>query len=61
MTIKMQRARMVYIPLPKGAKASLGSRYWGIERSHITTRGNEICVHRLPTKQKVRAIVNSKY
>ena len=39
----MQRARMVSIPLQKGTKASLRRRDWGIERSHITAEGNEIC------------------
>ena len=39
----MQRARMVSIPLLKGTKASLRRRDWGIERSHITPAGNEIC------------------
>ena len=39
----MQRARMVSIPLLKGTKVSLSRRDWGIERSHITPAGNEIC------------------
>ena len=39
----MQRARMVSIPLLKGTKVSLCRRDWGIERSHITPAGNEIC------------------
>tara|TARA_B100000965_G_scaffold40910_1_gene30091 strand:+ start:419 stop:625 length:207 start_codon:yes stop_codon:yes gene_type:complete len=39
----MQRARMVATPLPKGTKATLRRRDWGMERSHTTTRGNEIC------------------
>ncbi len=34
---------MVSIPLEKGTKASLQLRDWGIERSHITSAGNEIC------------------
>ena len=38
----MERARMISIPLPKGTKANLILRDWGIERSHITPRGNEI-------------------
>ena len=39
----MQRARMISNPLPKGTKATLRRRDWGMERSHKTTRGNEIC------------------
>ena len=35
---------MVSIPLAKGTKASLRRSDWGIERSHITPSGNEICV-----------------
>ena len=34
---------MASIPLAKGTKASLKQRDWGIERSYITTVGNEIC------------------
>ena len=34
---------MVSIPLAKGTKARLQRRDWGIERSHITPAGNEIC------------------
>ena len=34
---------MISTPLPKGTKAALRCRSWGIERSHITKRGNEIC------------------
>ena len=34
---------MVSIPLLKGTKANLRRRDWGIERSHITPAGNEIC------------------
>ena len=34
---------MISTPLPKGTKTNLRSRDWGMERSHITTRGNEIC------------------
>ena len=34
---------MISIPLPKGTQAKLRRRDWGIERSHITSRGNEIC------------------
>ena len=39
----MQRARMISIPLQKGSKGTLRRREWGMERSHITARGNEIC------------------
>ena len=39
----MQRARMISAPLPKGSKTTLRRRDWGIERSHITTMGIEIC------------------
>tara|TARA_Y100001968_G_scaffold295066_1_gene302174 strand:+ start:360 stop:566 length:207 start_codon:yes stop_codon:yes gene_type:complete len=39
----MQRARMISIPLPKGTQAYLRRRDWGIERSHRTPKGNEIC------------------
>ena len=42
-TKKMQRARMISIPLTKGTKTNLRTRCWGIERSHITPEGNEIC------------------
>ncbi len=34
---------MISTPLPKGTKANLRRRDWGMERSHTTTRGNEIC------------------
>ena len=39
----MQRARMISIPLLKGTKATLQRREWGMERAHITARGNEVC------------------
>ena len=39
----MDRARMISIPLPKGTKTNLQRRDWGIERSHTTSKGNEIC------------------
>ena len=39
----MQRARLISTPLPKGSKANLRRRDWGMERSHKTIRGNEIC------------------
>ncbi len=41
--LKMQRARMISTPLPKGTKTNLRLRSWGMERAHKTTRGNEIC------------------
>ena len=41
--LKMQRARMISTPLSKGTKTNLRLRSWGMERSHITTMGNEIC------------------
>ena len=34
---------MISNPLPKGTKTTLRRREWGMERSYITTRGNEIC------------------
>ena len=39
----MQRARMISIPLLKGSKATIRRREWGMERAHITARGNEVC------------------
>ena len=33
---------MISTPLPKGTKTTLRRRDWGMERSHKTTRGNEI-------------------
>ena len=39
----MERARMISIPIPKGTKTNLRRRDWGIERSYITSAGNEIC------------------
>tara|TARA_B100000700_G_scaffold319443_1_gene414579 strand:- start:1606 stop:1797 length:192 start_codon:yes stop_codon:yes gene_type:complete len=33
---------MVSIPLPKGTQTNLRRRDWGIERSHISSKGNEI-------------------
>ena len=41
--LKMQRARMISSPLPKGTKTNLRLRSWGMERSHITSMGNEVC------------------
>ena len=43
MIFRMQRARMISIPLPKGTQSNLRIRDWGIERSYITPKGNEIC------------------
>ena len=40
---RMQRARMISIPLPKGTQSNLRIRDWGIERAYISTKGNEIC------------------
>ena len=34
---------MIFKPLPKGTKATLRRRDWGMERSYATTGGNEIC------------------
>ena len=34
---------MISIPLQKCSQTTLRRREWGMERSHITTRGNEIC------------------
>ena len=53
----MQRARMISIPLPKGTKATLRRRDWGMERSHITARGNEICTAAPYEKQ----LINHKF
>ena len=54
----MQRARMISTPLPKDTKAILRRRSWGIERSHITTRGNEICT---PAPYQNPSKVNRKF
>jgi len=53
----MQRARMISIPLQKGSKGTLRRREWGMERSHITARGNEICTA-APYENKV---INHKF
>ena len=47
---KMQRARMISIPLPKGTQSNLRRRDWGIERSYISPSGNEICTPALYEK-----------
>ena len=49
---------MVSIPLPKGTKANLRLRDWGVERSHITTRGNEICT---PAPYEYSTKINRKF
>tara|TARA_Y100001968_G_C18967630_1_gene530727 strand:- start:171 stop:431 length:261 start_codon:yes stop_codon:yes gene_type:complete len=54
----MQRARMVSLPLPKGTLTNLRRRDWGIERSHITPKGNEICTPALYEKSNK---VNRKF
>ena len=43
MIFRMQRARMISIPLPKGTQVNLRRRDWGIERAYTTPEGNEIC------------------
>ena len=43
MILRMQRARMISNPLPKGTPVNLRRRDWGIERAHTTPKGNEIC------------------
>ena len=49
---------MISIPLPKGTKANLKTRDWGIERSHITPRGNEICT---PAPYENSTKINRKF
>ena len=51
---------MISIPLPKGTKVNLRLRDWGIERSHITPRGNEIFTP-APYENSTKLIENSKY
>ena len=55
---KMQRARMICTPLPKGTKAILRQRDWGMERSYTTTRGNEICT---AAHYEIQAKTNRKF
>ena len=55
---RMQRARMISIPLEKGTRSKLRRRDWGIERSHITSRGNEICT---PAPYEKTRIINRKF
>ena len=54
----MQRARMISTPLPKGTQANLRRRDWGIERSHISPRGNEICT---PAPYEKQSKINRKF
>ena len=54
----MQRARMISTPLPKGTKVILRRRSWGMERSHITTMGNEICT---PAPYQKSSKINQKF
>ena len=56
----MQRARMISTPLPKGTKATLRRRDWGMERSHKTIRGMKYVQLRLLKTNKT-LIANSKY
>ncbi len=54
----MQRARMISLPLEKGTQTNLRRRDWGIERSHITTKGNEICT---PAPYEKSTKINRKF
>ncbi len=58
MTFRMQRARMISIPLPKGTKSNLRRRDWGIERSYTMPIGNDICT---PAPYKKSTITNRKF
>tara|TARA_B100000579_G_C22319977_1_gene615592 strand:- start:178 stop:369 length:192 start_codon:yes stop_codon:yes gene_type:complete len=49
---------MVSTPLPKGTKPILRRRSWGIERSHITSMGNEIFT---PAPFEGANIINRKF
>ena len=40
---------MISIPLPKGTKANLRQRDWGIERSYKTPNGNKIWTRQFGT------------
>ncbi len=40
MIFRMQRARMISIPLQKGTKLNLRRRDWMIERLYTTIKGN---------------------
>ena len=49
---------MISIPLAKGTKVILRRRDWGIERSHITAKGNEICT---PAPYENSTKINRKF
>ena len=49
---------MLSIPLPKGTKVTLQRRSWGMERSHITKMGNEICT---PAPYQTSRKINTKF
>ena len=49
---------MISSPLPKGTKATLRRRSWGMERAHITTIGNEICT---PAPYEKPSKINRKF
>ena len=49
---------MISTPLPKGTKATLRRRDWGMERSHLSTRGNEICT---AAPYEIQRKINRKY
>ena len=49
---------MVSAPLPNGTKSILHRRSWGIERSHLTSMGNEICT---PAPYEGSNIINRKF
>ena len=55
---RMQRARMICVPLPKGTQVNLRRRDWGIERAHTTPKGNEICT---PAPYEKSTKVNKKF
>ena len=50
---------MISNPLPKGTKVTLRRRDWGMERSHETTRGNEICTA-APYETNERSILSGR-
>jgi len=58
MILRMQRARMISIPLPKGTQSNLRRRNWGVERSDITPKGNEICT---PAPYEKSTKINRKF
>ncbi len=49
---------MISIPVPKGTQVYLRQRDWGIERAHITSRGNEICT---PAPYEKSTKINRKF